>query len=355
MSMGLVAVSGLQALQQMRSYALWGFVMAAALGCGLLLPVWWWGWGLEGAAAALAGGHAVAGLGALAAAARRRAAPAVKVAAGPMLRYGATMFVFMGAAQLVHQVDKLMVGALRSAEEVGVYDVAALLSSHIPLFLMALNAVVFPKIGAAWHAGRKEEVAQLFALETRWVVMCSAPLFLALSLLRDPLMGLFGEGFGEGGAAIAVLSLAQLINASAGPVGGVLMMTDKERWVLFNTLLLGGLNAAGNALLIPRWGIVGASISTACALACWNLVALLQVWMFHRIQPYTRHYIAPLVVFGVACGVGFGLDAALPVGWGPWAATAASLLVYVGLVWRFGLQPEDRQLPEALLRRLRRA
>jgi O-antigen/teichoic acid export membrane protein len=351
-----VGAAALQSQQRMRQYALWSFVAASGVSCALLIPSWWLGWGVRGVAVALAAGSLIAGVGALVDSFRRLAPArgAERAPRGPLLRYAATMFIFMGAAQLVHQIDRLMVGALRPAEEVGAYNIAAILASHIPIFLTALNAIVFPKIGAAWHAGQKQEVAELFQLETRWVVTLSAPLFLALSVLREPLMALFGDSFLQGAAAIAVLSGAQLINASAGPVGGVLMMTDRERWVLFNTLLLGGLNAAGNYLLIPHFGMMGAAISTACALACWNLAALAQVWIFHRIQPYNRHFVAPLLCFAAACLVGFGVDAALETAWDPWVATALALLLYAALVWRFGLQPQDKQLKDAILRKLGR-
>lgn len=352
-SLGGVGAAALQSLQGMRQFALWSFVAASGISCTLLIPVWWLDWGVEGVAGAMAAGSLIAGLGAVVDS-FKRLRPAQETPRGPLVRYAATMFIFMGAAQLVHQIDRLMVGALRPAEEVGAYNIAAILASHIPIFLTALNAIVFPRIGAAWHAGQKQEVAELFQLETRWVVTLSAPLFLALSVLREPLMALFGEGFLQGAAAIAVLSGAQLINASAGPVGGVLMMTDRERWVLFNTLLLGGLNAAGNYLLIPHFGMLGAALSTACALACWNLAALAQVWIFHRIQPYSRHFIAPTLCFVASCVVGFGMDAALDTAWDPWAATALALALYAALVWRFGLQPQDKQLKAAILKKLGR-
>jgi O-antigen/teichoic acid export membrane protein len=356
LALGGVATSALQSIQRMRPYALWGFVMAYALACALLLPVWAFDLGLRGAAAAIALGATLAGLGAASHAlrARKAASPLPRQPRGPMLRFGATMLLYMGAAQLVQQLDRLMLGAFMTPEDVGVYDIAALLASHIPIFLMAFNAIVFPRIGAAYRAGHHDEVRSLFQLETRWVILLSAPTFLALTLLRDPIMAFFGPEFAPGAQVTAILSLAQLLNAGVGPVGGVLIMTGHERQVLYNTLFLGALNAVGNWLLIPRFGVLGAALSTASSIAAWNLVSLLQVWLTLKVQPYNRASAKLALVALVALALGLALDAALPPPWGPWLAAAAGLLAYAGLAYRFALQPEDYQIKDLLLQRLAR-
>jgi len=117
----------------------------------------------------------------------------------PLFIFAATMMVYIGGSQLVQQIDRLMIGALLPSQELGIYDAAAILCAHITIFLTALNSIVAPKISAAFHSGKKEEVKALFRLETRWVWNLSIPLFLALIFLRNPLMHAFGQEFLLGG------------------------------------------------------------------------------------------------------------------------------------------------------------
>jgi O-antigen/teichoic acid export membrane protein len=148
--------------------------------------------------------------------------------------------------------------------------------------------------------------------------------------------------------------VAQTLNASVGPVGGVLMMTGHERWVLANTVLLGGLNAIGNYLLVPEYGIIGAAISTAGAVICWNLVSLLEVYLLLGIQPYTAAYLRVLGAGALAFGAALAILALLP-SWGGWVACPAGLGVYLIAYRAFAFEPEDRELVEIIRTKMGRA
>lgn len=364
-AVALTAAAGLQAAQRMRAYALVSFVIPSAVGVAGLALAFATGTEEVGACAAFSAGWILAALWGVRSAAlggtrlRTPQAPdAAEGASGPrraeMLRFAIIMLSYIGAAQLVSQVDRFMVGGLRSADEVGFYDAAAVVANHVPIFLTALNAVVFPKVGAAHHAGRPDEVKSLYQLETRWVTLLTVPLLLVVVTLGTPILSLWGPEFTVAASTVAVLAFAQTLNASAGPVGGVLMMTGHEKWVLANTALLGGLNAVGNYLLVPRLGIIGAAISTATAVVCWNAASLLEVWFLLKIQPYTRAYMKVVAAGVIAVGVALALMFALPEAWAGWVACPAGLAVYAALCQAFALQPEDRQLVDLIRKKLGR-
>jgi stage V sporulation protein B len=354
-SVALTAAAGLQAAQRMRAYALVSFVIPSGVGVAGLAMAWATDTEEVGACAAFSAGWILAALWGARSAARIASGQAPK--APPryreMLKFGVIMLSYIGAAQLVSQVDRFMVGGLRGADEVGFYDAAAVIANHVPIFLTALNAVVFPKLGAAHHGGRPDEVRRLYQLETRWVTLLSIPLLLGVVTLGGPLLSLWGEEFAVAATTVSILALAQTLNASAGPVGGVLMMTGHEKWVLANTALLGGLNAVGNYLLVPRFGIIGAAISTACAVVCWNIASLVEVWFLLKVQPYTKAYMKVVAAGVASLGTGVGLLVVLPA-WGGWVALPAGLAVYAALCQAFALQPEDRQLVELIRKKLGR-
>ena len=358
-AVALTAAASLQAAQKMGAFTMVSFVIPSGVGvAGLAVAL---GTGTEevGACAAFSAGWILAAIwGARAAAATPTGAVEARPEPGPpryreMFQFAVIMLSYIGAAQLVSQVDRFMVGGFRPAEEVGYYDAAAVVANHVPIFLTALNAVVFPRIGAAHHGGRPEEVRSLYQLVTRWVTLLSVPLLLGLVTLGSPILSLWGPEFTVGTSTVVILGIAQTLNASAGPVGGVLMMTGHEKWVLANTLLLGGLNAAGNYLLVPKYGIVGAAVSTAFAVVAWNAASLVEVWFLLGVQPYSRAYMRVVGAAGCALAVAFGLVYALP-SWGGWVAFPAALAAYAALCQMFALQPEDQELVELVRKKLGR-
>jgi len=111
-------------------------------------------------------------------------------------------------------------------------------------------------------------------------------------------------------------------------------------------------------VLIPRYGIEGAAIAGALALALSNVCRLFLVWRFLRIQPFTHDYLrlavpaafgalASWVAHSLAAGSGWQVDLAITAVVGT-AAYAAALLT-AGLP--AGERAAARGLLAALIRR----
>jgi O-antigen/teichoic acid export membrane protein len=94
----------------------------------------------------------------------------------------------------------------------------------------------------------------------------------------------FGAEFSAAHAPLAILAMGQLVNAGFGSVGFLLNMTGYERIssrILWQTALL---NILLNAIMIPLFGIVGASVATAISLVIWNALLYREVRKHLRIS-----------------------------------------------------------------------
>ena len=85
---------------------------------------------------------------------------------------------------------------------------------------------------------------------------------------------LFGVDFEPAYYPMLILVGGQLINCVAGSVGMVLNMTGHEVQALRGSTLCGLFNIVACALLIPRWGAMGAATASAASLVLWNLLML---------------------------------------------------------------------------------
>jgi O-antigen/teichoic acid export membrane protein len=93
-------------------------------------------------------------------------------------------------------------------------------------------------------------------------------------LFPQILLGFFGSEFVKGASVLRILAIGQFVNAVTGPVGLILLMTNKERHFALSMAVISGVNVLGNFLVIPVMGIVGAALVTTTS------VALLNSWQF---------------------------------------------------------------------------
>ena len=74
-----------------------------------------------------------------------------------------------------------------------------------------------------------------------------------------------------GRVALYILVIGQVLNAAAGPVGYLLILTGHERVCASVYGWSAVLNVGLNLMLIPPLGSTGAALATASTMALWNV------------------------------------------------------------------------------------
>jgi O-antigen/teichoic acid export membrane protein len=179
---------------------------------------------------------------------------------------------------LITWTDTLMVGYWRSEADVGVYAVVMRLSTLVGVGLMAANSLAAPRF-AKCFAARDHDGLYQSAQKATTLGLFLGSLPLMVLLLGGPwVLGLFGSAYLAGHYAMLVLLIGQFLNVFCGSVGYFLQMTGYER-ALRNILLVAVvLNFAGNALLIPPYGLLGAAVASSLSMSAWNLLGTYLIW-----------------------------------------------------------------------------
>jgi O-antigen/teichoic acid export membrane protein len=213
----------------------------------------------------------------------RRAVPESR---GRIWLRAAAPFLLIGTLVVLNsRLDILMLGAIRGPGPAGVYSVAARGSELIFFLLVAVNAPLGPVIAQLAVAGDHERIQRVVTRLSRLLTLAAAVLTGLLVGFAGPILGLFGPGFLAGRSALTILCVGQLVNSATGPVGLLLSMTGHERDVAKTVGVTALLNAVLNAVLIPRYGIDGAAMSTAGSLVMHNLALLFLVTRRLGINP----------------------------------------------------------------------
>jgi O-antigen/teichoic acid export membrane protein len=178
---------------------------------------------------------------------------------------------------IIVYTDVLMLGAMRSEAEVGVYSVDVRLALLTAFILTSINAVLAPKLSTLFHAEKTRELIDLARKSTALIFWATVPILLVLVVLGYWILQLFGEVFTDGYSALVLLAIGRFIAAAAGPVGYFLSMTGRAKSMRNIVIFSGSLNIVLNYLLIPKFGINGAAAASMVSIAANNVVATIQI------------------------------------------------------------------------------
>ncbi|BBO19071.1 conserved hypothetical protein [Candidatus Brocadia pituitae] len=209
----------------------------------------------------------------------RETSPAYKIR--EWIRSALPLMLITGMQIINARTDIIMLGSMKGPQEAGVYAVANRGAEFVTFILLAVNTTLGPMVASLHAEGDREKLQRVVTKSTRIILAFSLPIGLALIIFGHWFLLLFGEAFTQGRTTLSILSAAQLVNATMGSVGPLLVMTGHERNVAIGVGISAALNVLLNALLIPQWSIAGAAIATASSMITWNI--LLAVWVYRTI------------------------------------------------------------------------
>ncbi len=180
-------------------------------------------------------------------------------------------------SQVVQWSSQLMLGAWSTSEEVAFFATAQRTAMLTSFVLFAVNAIAAPKFAAMYAKGDHDGLKRLAIISVRLMLLAAVPALALMLLFPEWLMSFFGEEFRVASTALVILALGQFVNIATGSVGYLLSMTGLERKVRDNAFLSALIGVTLGFVLIPSYGLLGASVATAIAIASQNLLGVYQV------------------------------------------------------------------------------
>ena len=193
------------------------------------------------------------------------------------------------------QIDTLMLGLMGATQQVGYYGVALKVSLVGAKIITAFAVVFTPVIADLWNRGKVEELQQLYTTVSRWIFMLSFPLFIIMLLYSDAMMKIFGKGFIVSSGALVILAVGQLMSASTGAAGIMVLMSGRSKLELMNVSVTLVLDALLCYLLIPRYGVNGAAIANMASLGGVSIMRIVEIKLIMNMFAYDRSYLKPVL------------------------------------------------------------
>ena len=198
---------------------------------------------------------------------------------------------------IITWTDTLMLGNLKSAADVGLYNAAIPLAQLISFPLAALLLIYVPIFSGLFAKNMFDEIKRNYSILTKWLCSATLPLFIILFLYPEPIITLlFGPTYAPASTALRILSLGFIVNNFVGPCGVTLVTMGKSRFVMFTYLFAAALNIGLNVTLIPSFGLVGAAIASTISLSSINLVQSWKLYSLSGVKSLSKNLIKPTLV-----------------------------------------------------------
>lgn len=329
-----------------------GLLLSA--GYGVVTVLQWWAVGLPFAVAIAAfvlwrAMRSVRAEPASAAASSLPVQSATSTSADPTFwRFSAPRAVAAAVEIIMEWLDVLVVAILAGPGQAGIYAVVTRVVRVGLLLDQATRMTLGPRLSALAGTGRTEELRAVFTGATRVVVGLAVPVYVSLIIFAPTLLGWFGPGFAQGADALRVSCLGMLVVLCAGPLQSVILMAGRSSWQLVNKTVALVVFAVALMVLVPAFGIVGASCAWVLALLtdtgrAMRQASRLGLWLLDGRT--VRLAAVGVLIFG-------GVGLLTQVWWGGVTALVlhgvVSMSVYGTLVWLWGDAlgvPRRRRLP----------
>jgi O-antigen/teichoic acid export membrane protein len=188
----------------------------------------------------------------------------------PMFKIAKPMLLVTGTGVIASNADTIMLGALGTFKDVGIYSVAAKLALLTSLFLQISNAAISPKLASLFNDSKINEMRLMVQRVTKVLAFVALLFVVFFVVLGEWLLGFWGAEFQEAYWVLVILSIGQFFNIATGCSGILLVMCGYEKVRGYIALVAVLLNIILNVIFITKFGALGAAIATAITVTLSN-------------------------------------------------------------------------------------
>ncbi len=211
--------------------------------------------------------------------------------------YGA---IGSGSSMLALRLDTVMISTLMgNLDDTGRFGIASLIGSNIAVPLAAITAIAGPIISKAWADNNILEIKQLYQKSSENLLLIGLFLFGGVVLCIHDLFALMpakNGDFSDEILVVYIVGLKSVIDMATGSNDLIIGYSKQYNFNLVAIIIMAILNVLGNLYFIPKFGIVGAAISTFLSSAIFNLTKFIFIKIKFGLMPYTFNSVKILII-----------------------------------------------------------
>lgn len=208
------------------------------------------------------------------------------------------MFVMILAQDIFSNVDSTMLGLIQGDRSVGIYTTAQKVSRVVSQVVSSILWVIIPRMSYHFARNDYQEVNRLLRKLLGFNLFLGLPCVTGeIMLSKDIILVVGGVEYIEAAPVLQIRAISMLFALVGGNLLGnaVLLPSKQEKYYMIVCVITAGINIVTNYLLIPRYGPVGAAITTAFCSFCILVMLLLKVDKRIKIQRIGKLALSPAV------------------------------------------------------------
>ncbi|WP_219843692.1 flippase [Haemophilus haemolyticus] len=239
-----------------------------------------------------------------------------------------TFFLLTISITIYVNLDSVMLGFITSDDNVGYYSAAVKIKQILVTLVTSLGAVMLPRLAFYYEQKRFDEFKDLVKNALGFIFIVSLPLTIYFTLYaKDAIFLLSGESFLASVEPMQIIMPTVFFIALSNLMGWqILVPMDREKQIVFSTIIGAIVGGIINIFAIPYLGVNGAAIANLCA-EC--TVVIVQVVLL-------RKFIFPIVAkitiwkMLIALFISTGIILVVPLGKSEFINLLLSSLLFFG-------------------------
>ena len=175
--------------------------------------------------------------------------------------------------QIYYNLDTIMLGFIKGEKEVGWYNAAYKIVLLFIGFAGLFGNAIFPTLSRYYKESR-EKIETFVRQSSRITLFIGIPIAFGIFFLsKDIIQTTYGSSYLQGTVALQILIWSVFTIYTNLPFAFLLLAAEKQKEYMYAVVLGASVNLVLNFILIPRYSILGASLSTiACEIVVLNLI-----------------------------------------------------------------------------------
>lgn len=213
-----------------------------------------------------------------------------------VLKYTGLIIIAGSVANIILEIDKVMLGYYVDIEKVAYYGVAIYIASVIGVPLRSLHQIISPVTAKLLNERNYVELKELYQKSSLNLFIISGFIYLIIILNIHQLYLLIPEKFSGGLVIVFLIGFSKLTDNLLGNNNAILFNSDYYRMVLLLGILLVITTIALNMVFIPAYGINGSAFATFISVLAYNISKVLFVKYAFKITPFTMGSLKTLIL-----------------------------------------------------------
>lgn len=191
-----------------------------------------------------------------------------------LLKIASPMLISGFFLMLLTHINVIMLGILTTEKQVGIYSIAAKVANLGFLIIVSISTIISPKMAELYGRKDMSGFKILINNSTRLISLLTLPIVAIIIIFSSDILQLWGKEATQGSLALIIISVGVLISAVFGNVDQILNMSNNQHILQNITVCSLLVNVAFNFVLIPKYGIEGAAISSLITNISINVLCL---------------------------------------------------------------------------------